>query len=122
MSLKARLRIAIVALVTLVVIAMSVLYLYDFTHLSFRSAFDRADVVADEVNGNLIARLNVPSASGGERPPSVDQLKASWAETIRSDSTISRMLVRMMTNEKLVSSIRVTDEHGKVMAASDPAL
>jgi hypothetical protein len=30
MSLKARLRIAIVALVTLVVIAMSVLYLYDF--------------------------------------------------------------------------------------------
>ena len=42
MSLKARLRIAIVALVTLVVVAMSMLYLYDFTNFSFRSAFDRA--------------------------------------------------------------------------------
>ncbi|HYL34670.1 MAG TPA: ATP-binding protein [Bryobacteraceae bacterium] len=121
MSLKARLRIAIVALVTLVVIAMSVLYLYDFTNLSFRSAFDRAGVVADEVNGNLIARLNVPAAVA-EPPPSFDQLKDSWTRTIRTDPSISRMLLRMLTNENLVSSIRVTDDHGKVLAASDPAL
>ena len=42
MSLKARLRIAIVALVTFVVVAMSVLYLYDFTQGAFRDASGRA--------------------------------------------------------------------------------
>jgi PAS domain S-box-containing protein len=122
MSLKARLRIAIVALVTLVVVAMSLLYLYDFTHLSFRSAFDRADVVADEVNGSLIARLSVPPVAGGLPAGSVDQLKESWTETIRTDQAVSKMLERMLANANLVSSVLVTDDQGKVLAASDPRL
>jgi hypothetical protein len=118
MSLKARLRIAIVVLVTLVVVAMSALYLYDFTRLSFRSAFDRADVVADEVNGTLLTRLNRPGAT----PPgaSVDQLKESWTAVIRADPNVTAMLNRMLANAKLVLAIRVTDENGKVLAASDP--
>ncbi len=58
MSLKARLRIAIVALVTLVVIGMSALYLYDFTRMMFRAASERAGLVADEVKGNLVDRLD----------------------------------------------------------------
>ena len=49
MSLKTRLRIAILALVTVVVIGMSTLYLYDFTHMTFRAASERAGLVADEV-------------------------------------------------------------------------
>jgi len=48
MSLKARLRIAIVALVTFVVIAMSVLYLYDFTRMTFRAASERANLIVEE--------------------------------------------------------------------------
>lgn len=121
MSLKARLRIAIVALVTVVVIAMSLLYLYDFTNLSFRSAFDRADVVADEVNGNLTARLSaVPPDT--PTPASIEQLKQHWTALIRTDPDVARMLVRMLANAKLVSSIRVADDEGNVLAASDPGL
>ena len=117
MSLKARLRIAIVALVTLIVIAMSTLYLYDFTHLSFRSAFDRADVVADEVFGNLIARLGSTPT-----PASIDELKQRWTLAVRTDPDVSRMLIRMLANEKLVSSIQIADERGAVLSASDPEL
>jgi len=117
MSLKARLRIAIVALVTLIVIAMSTLYLYDFTHLSFRSAFDRADVVADEVFGNLIARLGSTPT-----PASIDELKQRWTLAVRTDPDVSRMLIRMLANEKLVSSIQIADDHGAVLSASDPEL
>lgn len=118
MSLRVRLRIAIVVLVTLVVFAMSALYLYDFTRLSFRSAFDRADVVADEVNGNLISRLNV---RGGSAPfASIDEMSRSWTETVRTDSDISQMLQRMLANAPLVLAVRITDENGKVLAASDP--
>ncbi|MBZ5611006.1 MAG: hypothetical protein LAP38_22305 [Acidobacteriia bacterium] len=122
MSLKARLRIAIVALVTLVVIAMSALYLYDFTRVTFRSAFDRADVVADEINGYLIERLNVATTPDATSPASVEQLKESWTETIRTDARISRRLVRTLADAKLVLSIRVTDTQGQVLAASDPRL
>ena len=117
MSLKAQLRIAIVALVTLIVIAMSTLYLYDFTHLSFRSAFDRADVVADEVFGNLIARLGSTPT-----PASIDELKQRWTLAVRTDPDVSRMLIRMLANEKLVSSIQIADERGAVLSASDPEL
>jgi len=117
MSLKARLRIAIVALVTLIVIAMSTLYLYDFTHLSFRSAFDRADVVADEVFGNLIARLGAAPT-----PASIEDLKQRWTLAVRTDPDVSRMLIRMLANEKLVSSIQIADDRGTVLSASDPGL
>ena len=117
MSLKTRLRIAIVALVTLIVIAMSTLYLYDFTHLSFRSAFDRADVVADEVFGNLIARLG-----SSPTPASTDELKQRWTLAVRTDPAVSHMLIRMLANEKLVSSIQIADDAGTVLAASDPGL
>src|SRR5271167_261742 len=97
MSLKARLRIAIIALVTLVVIAMSMLYLYDFTNLSFRSAFDRGEAVADEVYSNLTARLSSMPLDGSVPPPtSVDELKLRLANAIRTDPDVSRMLIRML--------------------------
>ncbi len=122
MSLKGRLRIAIVALVTLVVVAMSALYLYDFTRVTFRSAFDRADVVADEINGYLIERLNLEAESSDTPPASVEQLKETWTEVIRTDPKVSRRLVRTLAGAKLVLSIRVTDPQGQVLAASDPGL
>ena len=118
MTLKTRLRIAIIVLVTVVVIGMSALYLYDFARLSFRSAFDRANVVADEVNGNLISRLNVRGDGLGFA--SIDEMDKAWVETVRTDPAITTMLQRMLANAPLVLAVRITDEHGKVLAASDP--
>ncbi len=60
MSLKARLRIAIVALVTLVVIAMSALYLYDFTQGAFSDASERAGLIAEQVKGIVGRSLACP--------------------------------------------------------------
>jgi PAS domain S-box-containing protein len=116
MSLKTRLRIAIVALVTFVVVGVSGLYLYDFTRLSFRSALERADVIADEVYGYLIDRLNVPR-------PALDTSSAApqenWTGRLRNDSAIKRTLTRMLANAKLVLTIQVTDARGELLVASD---
>ena len=68
MSLKARLRIAIVALVALVVIAMSALYLYDFTTMTFTGASERADFIAKDVKGNLVDHLQRETAARGLQP------------------------------------------------------
>jgi signal transduction histidine kinase len=116
MSLKARLRIAIVALVTLVVIAMSALYLYDFTRISFNDASQRADLIADEVQGNLLDRLAQTAAQ-----PTLEETKNNWTRIIRTDPNINKMLKRALANEKLVADIEVTDDHGKVLAAWDAA-
>jgi PAS domain S-box-containing protein len=122
MSLKARLRIAIVALVTLVVIGMSVLYLYDFTHMTFRAASERAGLVADEVKGNLVDRLDRETAARGIHPGSLQEWKANWARIVSTDPSIAEMLKRTLANDDLVVGIVVTDDQGNVLAASSPNL
>ena len=122
MSLKARLRIAIVALVTLVVIGMSVLYLYDFTHMTFRAASERAGLVADEVKGNLVDRLDHETAARGIHPGSLQEWKANWTQIISTDHSISEMLKRTLASADLVVGIVVTDDQGRVLAASSPDL
>jgi len=122
MSLKARLRIAIVALVTLVVIGMSALYLYDFTRMTFRAASDRAGLVADEVKGNLVDRLDRETAARGIHPASLPEWKTNWARIISTDLSIAEMLKRTLASADLVVAILVTDEKGQVLAASSPDL
>src|SRR6516164_4564026 len=109
MSLKARLRIAIVALVTLVVIGMSTLYLYDFTHMTFAAASDRAGLVADEVKGNLVdLLLDRETAARGLQPRSVEEWKEHWAQITSRDPNITEMLKRTQANDSLVMAILVT--------------
>jgi len=119
MSLKARLRIAIVALVTLVVIGMSVLYLYDFTRMTFVAASKRADLVADDVKGNLVDRLEREIAARGS---SLEEWKGNWTRIVGTDPGIAEMLKRSLGNDDLVVGILVSDDQGKVLAASSPNL
>ena len=122
MSLKGRLRIAVVALVTLVVIAMSALYLYDFTHNTFRAASDRAGLVADEVKGYLVDQLDRETAARGIHPQSLEEWKADWTQIISANPQIAEMLKRTLANADLVVAILVTDDQGRVLAASSPDL
>jgi PAS domain S-box-containing protein len=123
MSLKARLRVAIVALVTLVVIGMSALYLYDFTRMTLGAASDRAGLVADDVKGNLVDRLNrEPALREGASPGSLQEWKANWAKIVSTDPRIGEMLKRALGNADLVVAILVTDDRGQVLAASSPDL
>ena len=122
MSLKARLRIAIVVLVTLVVVAMSLLYLYDFTRVSFSTASARADLIADQFKIYLVDHLTRETAARGLHPNSFEEWESSWTEIVRGDPDVTDMLKRSLANSELVVAILVTDDQGKVLAASDPAL
>jgi PAS domain S-box-containing protein len=122
MSLKARLRIAIVALVTLVVIGMSILYLYDFTRMTFQAASQRAGLVADEVKGNLVDHLDRETAARGIHPTSLQEWKANWIQIIGSDPSLAEMLQRAQANDGLVVAILITDDQGRVLASSHSEL
>ncbi len=121
MSLKARLRIAIVALVALVVIAMSAQYLYDFTSVTFLGAAERADFIAKDVKGNLADHLNRETTARGLHPASLDEWKQAWTGIIRDDPAVTALLNRTLGDSNLVAAILVTDDHGQVLAASGPA-
>lgn len=120
MSLQARLRIAIVALVTAVVIAMSMLYLYDFTHMSFSDAWSSADLIAKEVKGSLLDHVDREMSTRGLHPASLEESKNAWTQIISADPEITAMLKRTLGNADLAVSILVMDNQGKVLAASDP--
>src|ERR1700730_16964871 len=109
MSLKARLRIATVALVALVVIAMSALYLFNFTNMTFTAASQRADLIAKEVKGNLVEQLERETIARGLHPGSVEESKQAWTEIIRGDPKITAMLKRKLGDADVLAAILVTD-------------
>ena len=118
MSLKARLRGAIVALVTAVVVVMSLLYLSDFTKASFSAASDRADLIADQFRIYLENHLTLETAAHGIHPASPQQWEDTWTEIVRRDPDITEMLKSTLAKADLALAILITDEHGNVLAAS----
>src|SRR5580704_10119829 len=121
MSIKARLRIAIIALVALVVIGMSALYLYDFTFMTFTGAAERADFIAKDVKGNLADHLQRETEARGLKPASLEEWQHAWTGIIRGDPYVTDMLKRTLGDSNLVAAILVTDENGQVLAASGPS-
>ena len=122
MSLKTRLRISIVSLVTIVVVGLSALYLYDFTVISFRTALYRTDLVASQVKDFLVARLQERQLESDPRPASFAELKANWIESVRTDPAIPAMLERTAANTDVVLTINILGEDGTILAASSPQL
>jgi PAS domain S-box-containing protein len=122
MSLKARLRLSIVALVAIVVIAISATYLYIFTEKAFEAAATRASLVADQVKDYVLERIAKETAARNLHPSSIEESELTWAEIMRSDSDISEMLKRTLGNADVVANIAITDSHGRALAASNSSL
>jgi len=121
MSLKARLRGAIMALVTAVVIVMSLLYLSDFTKVSFSAASDRADLIADQFRIYLTNHLKVETATLGIHPASAVEWGDTWTGIIRKDPDITEMLNATLAKADLALAILITDDQGNILAASPAA-
>lgn len=118
MSLKARLRGAIVALVTAVVVVLSLLYLSDFTKVTFSAASDRADLVADQFRVYLENHLTMETAAHGVRPTTPREWEDTWTEIVRRDPDITSMLKATLAKADLALAILITDDHGNVLAAT----
>src|SRR6202046_5962433 len=120
MSLKARLRGAIVALVTAVVVVMSLLYLSDFTKASFAAASDRADLIADQFRIYLENHLTMETATHGIHPASPEQWEDTWIAIVRQDPDITEMLKATLAKADLALAILITDDRGNILASASP--
>src|SRR5258708_3178584 len=119
MSLRARLRLAVVTFVTIVVLAVSALYLYDFTRAAFEAAETHARLIADQVKGYVLERIDDGMAAREAPPASVSELKSAWTEIVRTDPAIAAMLQRTLANTDVVVNISIAGEDGAILATSN---
>jgi len=122
MSLKTRLRISVVALVTIIVAGLSALYVYDFTFIAFDAADKRTEVVQNQVKAYVLERVESGLKERRLHPLSLADSKHAWTDIVRTDPFIPKMLERSAASADIVMNIHVTDEDGKVLASSDPLL
>jgi signal transduction histidine kinase len=114
MSLKARFRIAIVALATLIVVAMSGLYVRGFLSASFERTDQIAKSLGQYIEGAVAHRLNRLD----QRPSSIEAAKNLWLDTVEHDEGIQSMLQRSLGAWPQIVEIDVTDNTGRILASS----
>jgi PAS domain S-box-containing protein len=121
MSLRTRLRIAIVTLAALIVIAISVLYLLDFAHAALQNTSDRTQLIADEVKGYVLDRFDQVLREQPVQPASLEEYKAAWKNIVKTDTAIASMLQRTRASAYTVGNVAIAGEDGIILAASDPS-
>jgi PAS domain S-box-containing protein len=120
MSLRTRLRIAIVALAAIVVVGLSALYLWDFTRLAFDGAELRAQIIGKDVRDYVTERVNEIVHEGDVHPATSGEFRDIAAGIIRDDPRIAKMLLESSLKDKAVLSIKVLAQK-TALAASNPA-
>jgi signal transduction histidine kinase len=113
MSLKARFRIAIVALATLIVVAMSALYVRGFLQASFQNTDQTVTSLAHGIEMAVQYRLT----NLERRPGNIEEAKALWLDAVEHDEGIHSTLVRATAWPQIVE-IDLTDTEGRIRASS----
>jgi signal transduction histidine kinase len=122
MSLKSRLRIAILGLVVGIVLALSLLNLQSSVEETFSDAIERAELTAQQVKTFVIERIPEQVALRSQGPQLPEDTRNIWYEVVRTDKIIPRILERSMTNSAFVIEIAITDNQGRILAGSTPEL
>jgi signal transduction histidine kinase len=120
MSLKTRLRIWIVALVAIVVVGLSALYLYDFTVAAFDAVDKRTDLVTGNVKAYVLERVEQGLKDRDLHPLSLPDSKSAWTAIVKTDPSIPAMLERSVAGADVVLNIHIDGEDGAVLASSGP--
>ena len=120
MSLRIRLVLLIVALVTLVAVALSGLYLDRLVNSLWAGAFERSELASQQVDAFIVDHIN-QHVEEYETPTSVEQTKALWRDIVLNDRDISNTLERTMALSPSIVEINVAGPSGEILASSNPS-
>ncbi|MBM3813284.1 MAG: hypothetical protein FJW20_16790 [Acidimicrobiia bacterium] len=120
MSLKTRLRISIVTLVTLLVMAQSVVSLRMTAEAIFRDAVERSQGIASQVRHLVLQRVNEQAALAAEKPETIEGHRELWQRIVADDPALPSLLEKTMASSSAVVEILVCDEAGLILASSSP--
>lgn len=118
MSLRVRLTLLIVALVALVAVALSALYLNNLVNSLSAEAIERSRVASQQISAFLIDHFNAQSENY-EAPANVEDTKGLWYEIVSSDRDVNAMLVKVMAPFPSIVEINVASEDGRILASSN---
>jgi signal transduction histidine kinase len=121
MSLKTRLRISIVTLVTLLVFAQCVVSLRIAAEANFNDALERAQAIAQQVNFLVAQRVNEQAREVHPPPATIEATKRLWERIVDEDLGLPELLEKTMANSNAVIEILICDENSRVLAASTPS-
>jgi len=119
MSLRTRIRISIVALAAIVVVLLSLLYLYDFTRLAFDGAHARALLVGNEVRDYVSERVHEDIVRRNLHPATAAEFRDDAADIIGTDPRIANQLRGSRASYEAVLNIEIVGSDG-VLVAADP--
>lgn len=116
MSLRLRLVILIVALVALVSVALSGLYLDRLLTALTADSIERSELAGQQIYSFLKGTLEEDEA-----PAEFDDRKSFWYEKVAADKDISAMLLRTMAlGSGSIVEINVASQLNQILASSDP--
>lgn len=121
MSLKRRLRISIVLLVTLLVFAQCVVSLSIAAQANFNEAFERAQAIAQQVRHLVEQRVNEKVSTVQPPPPNDEATMRLWERIVDEDLALPELLEKTMASTSSVIEIVICDEKSVVLAASTPS-
>lgn len=120
MSLRFRLVVLTVVLVTLAALVLSGLYLNSLVNTLSANALERGELASQQVNTFLIDHIRQHSGDY-KAPATLEETKAMWRTIAHTDRDVSTMLERTMALSPALVEINVAGEDGSVVASSNPA-
>src|SRR6266851_4717724 len=120
MSLRLRLILLTVALVTVVVLVLSGLYLNSLVDSLSATALDRAQLASQQVNAYINDYINRHSLEH-PTPANLGETTTMWREIVSNDPDVSAMLFRTMALSAALLEINVGGQDGVILASSNPS-
>ena len=120
MSLRSRLRLAVIALVTLLVLVQSLATLRTTVQAGFISALEQSEAIGTQVRNFLLDRLNEEAKKASPPPRTLEDTIALWTSALEDDPSMSVLLEKMMAATHVAVEIQVCDELGRILASSSP--
>ena len=121
MSLRARLRIALVAMVLFLTIGISLLYINRQLVDLFAATEDRAVENADLVKDFVIQRIEEQAKQVSPPPETLEESVKMWRNVIETDKQLVPMLGKALGESGLATEIFITDPENKILTASNEA-
>ncbi len=120
MSLRLRLVLVIVALVSAIAVTLSILHLDSLADALSVDALQRSEVASQQVQSFVTDHIK--EHSGEYQPPaSFDETVGLWDRIVTTDPDIADMLIKTMALTPGIVEINVAGQGGEILASSNPS-
>ncbi|MCC6395139.1 MAG: PAS domain-containing protein [Bryobacterales bacterium] len=121
MSLRTRLLVLIVLLVTVIVTLLSAMNLDSLVKNWSTGVMERSELVARQVKSVVLARIGERLAQVIPPPRTLEENKLLWTRIVSNDQELEELIRATMTNASMIVEINVSGELGEILVTSNPS-